>query len=201
MPSAATVRTATEVDLAAVGRTMASAFGDDPVWNHLVVDRRDWDRRAAAWFAAEARTQLRGHGHLVVDDAVRGAALWAPPGRWRSTTKEAVAIALPSLRLFRRHLPRSMRLVAALEKVHPREPHWYLAFLGTHQDHQGHGIGSALIAAVTERCDAEGTGAYLESSKESNVPFYARHGFEVTGTVDLPDGGPPMYLMWRDPKG
>ena len=34
---------------------------------------------------------------------------------------------------------------------------------------------------------------------EKDVPYYARHGFEVTGELDLPGGGPHMWLMWRAP--
>jgi hypothetical protein len=51
---------------------------------------------------------------------------------------------------------------------------------------------------VLDTCDAEGIGAYLESSKESNVPFYERHGFRVTGEIVIPDG-PTLWAMWRDP--
>jgi hypothetical protein len=43
-------------------------------------------------------------------------------------------------------------------------------------------------------------GAYLECSKESNVDFYARHGFAVTERIVLPEG-PPLWLMWREPGG
>ena len=61
-------------------------------------------------------------------------------------------------------------------------------------------IGSALLTPILQQCDRETTPAYLESSKESNIPFYRRHGFEVTGTVDLPGGGPRVWPMWRDPQ-
>jgi len=32
---------------------------------------------------------------------------------------------------------------------------------------------------ILEHCDSEGMPAYLESSKESNIAFYRRHGFKV----------------------
>lgn len=193
------IRLATVDDLDAVGRTLAAAFDGDPVWRWMTPNTDDFQPAAARWFRAEARAQLRGHGHVLVDDQHRGAALWAPPGRWRSTTIEGLQIALPSLRLFGRGLRRSLDVVRRLEAAHPAAPHWYLAILGTDPDHQGSGVGSALIREVTDRCDAEGLGAYLESSKESNVPFYARHGFRVTDEVHLPNG-PTLWLMWRDPQ-
>jgi hypothetical protein len=55
-----------------------------------------------------------------------------------------------------------------------------------------------MISSVG-RCDAEGTGAYLESSKPDNVPYYERFGFRVTGQIDMPKG-PTMWPMWRDPQ-
>jgi GNAT superfamily N-acetyltransferase len=94
----------------------------------------------------------------------------------------------------------SLRAIAEVERVHPKEPHWYLAVLGTEPAWQGKGVGSALLAPVLQRCDREGRPAYLESSKESNLAFYARHGFEVTGTIDLLGGGPRVWPMWREPR-
>ena len=78
-------------------------------------------------------------------------------------------------------------------------PHYYLSVLGTDPDQQGGGVGSALLGPVLDRCDADGIAAYLESSKESNVDFYIRHGFSVTDRIDLPDDGPALWFMWREP--
>lgn len=195
------VRSATPADLPAIGRTLAAAFDGDPVWSHLASPRADWSTRASAWFEAEARSQLKGHGEVLVDDEVRGAAIWVQPGHWKGTLVEALSLAAPSARLFRTRLPRAMANLTLMERKHPKEPeHWYLAVLGTDPAHQGSGIGSALIRAVTDRCDDQSLGAYLESSKEQNVPYYARHGFEVRERINSGDG-PPMWLMWRDPKG
>jgi hypothetical protein len=52
---------------------------------------------------------------------------------------------------------------------------------------------------MTARFDAEGSPAYLESSTERNRDLYLRHGFEVTRELPLPEGGPTMWLMWREP--
>jgi N-acetylglutamate synthase-like GNAT family acetyltransferase len=95
---------------------------------------------------------------------------------------------------------RSTRAVRVIEQRHPVEPHYYLSVVGTDPDKQGGGVGSALLAPVLNRCDASQTAAYLECSKESNVSFYARHGFELTERIDLPDDGPPLWLMWREPQ-
>jgi hypothetical protein len=52
---------------------------------------------------------------------------------------------------------------------------------------------------VLDLCDREHFPAYLESSKERNVDFYARHGFRVRERITLPDG-PSLWLMWREPR-
>jgi GNAT superfamily N-acetyltransferase len=99
-----------------------------------------------------------------------------------------------------RRVPVGMATLRVLEGHHPAAPHWYLQVLGTEPAEHGRGIGSALMAPVLERCDDEGVPAYLESSKERNIPYYERHGFRVTGELDLPKGGPPVWPMWRDPQ-
>jgi hypothetical protein len=53
---------------------------------------------------------------------------------------------------------------------------------------------------MLERCDSEGVPAYLEATSARNRTLYRRHGFEDQKALNLPDGGPPMYPMWRQPR-
>jgi ribosomal protein S18 acetylase RimI-like enzyme len=190
---------ADRAELGAMGSTLAAAFAGDPVWEWLLPSGRNTMSRAAPifeWIVA---------GHLI-DRSVwtlpgyEATAVWAPPGRHR-TPLAAVVRALP--RLLRSLGPAGFGRFAslgAMEKMHPSEPHWYLALLGTHPDHQGQGLGTAVVTPGIAAADAEGVGCYLESSKEANVPYYQRLGFEVIGTYDVDRGlGPRLWLMWRDP--
>ena len=62
------------------------------------------------------------------------------------------------------------------------------------------GFGQALMRSRLDRCDAEHAPAYLESSNPDNVPYYQRFGFEITGEIQVPDGGPSLIPMWRQPR-
>jgi ribosomal protein S18 acetylase RimI-like enzyme len=97
--------------------------------------------------------------------------------------------------------PLVARGLLGIERAHPPMPkHFYLAALGVAPARQGKGLGSRLMQPVLELCDADRVPAYLESSKESNIAFYARHGFRVTREIALPRG-PTIYAMWREPLG
>lgn len=196
-----TVRDARPDDLPAIGRTLAAAFADDPVWAFLTPKPHRYRRSAPRFFSVDAAAGAGPHGRVLVDDQVRGVAVWAAPDHWKGTWRQTARLALPSLLLFGTRTPHAVQAQTTLQKAHPRQPpHWYLSLLGTDPAHQGLGIGSALLRGVTDRCDDEGVPAFLESSKEANVSYYARHGFEVTDVVHLPRGGPPLWLMWREPR-
>ena len=87
-----------------------------------------------------------------------------------------------------------------IKTVHPEEPHWYLAVIGSDPTVRGAGLGHALMRSRLDRVDAEHAPAYLESSNIANAPHYSRFGFEVTGEIVLPDGGPTLWSMWRAPR-
>jgi GNAT superfamily N-acetyltransferase len=100
---------------------------------------------------------------------------------------------------FGRHLPRVLKALTVLEGKHPREPHYYLVFIGVEPDWQGRGLGGAVLAPVLNRCDTEGMPAFLEASTPRNRTLYERHGFTVMEEFTLGSGAPPQWRMWRAP--
>ena len=193
-------RHATTDDVTGMADALASAFHDDPVMAWLFGD--DEDRNLGflrKFFAHEGRRHLKHPTVLTTDDHA-GAAYWDPPGHWKTRPLDVIGMAPFMLTGMRHRIPRALKGLGMIEKAHGRHPeHFYLAVLGTRPDRQGGGIGSALMAPILEQCDREGLGAYLESSKEQNIPFYRRHGFEVVEVLHLPKG-PDLWPMWRDPK-
>ena len=184
--------------IAGAAHSLAKAFHDDPVFTYLLGGTPLAEQSGVTFFTAFLKIQMP-HGHVYRSAGGEAAAIWAPPGEWKVPNKEIVRFLPAMFTVFGKRLVPALRTLARLEKHHPHEPHYYLEFIGTDPAHQGKGAGSSLMEPMTARCDAEGVGAYLESSKESNVPFYSRFGFEVRETVTHPDG-PSQWLMWRDPK-
>lgn len=196
------VRAADPADYDLLADVLTRAFLDDPVIEWFFPDPSERPRRVRRFFREIVLGLGLSETAEIDTTEDRGAvALWAPPDQWRVSVRH-------QLRLLPRYIgiasirwaPSRLAAFNKVESRHPkRPPHWYLPTLGTDPAHQGHGLGSALLGDRLARCDTEGLPAYLESSKESNVPFYERHGFQVTETYDLPDG-PRLWLMWRDPR-
>jgi len=199
-PAGPTARTAAAGQWRQLGQVLGRGFQDDPVWQYLVPDERRRRRHVGAVFAALLRRRAAA-GTTWTTSGLDGAAVWAGPDEWRTPWWDIVGHAPTILRGFGlTGVARALRSLSAIESGHADEPHWYLEFLATEPDRRGRGVGSALMAPVLERCDDEGVGAYLESSKEANLAFYGRAGFEVTEEFALGPDGPPVWRMWRDPR-
>lgn len=179
---------------------LGRAFADDPVWLWMFPRHPE---RMARLFA-----MLLRHAHLpngvseLAEDSgtILAGALWDPPGRWKIPLTTQLRQTPGLVRTLGRRTVSVLRGLGEVERGHPTRPHWYLAAIGTDPAAQGLGLGSALLRSRLTRCDAERIPAYLESSKESNIPFYERFGFTVTGEIRMPRGGPLVWPMWRDPR-
>jgi len=190
-------------DVRELAGVLGRAFYDDPVTMWMIPDNNARARATCRVFATLARHHFvpRGGSEVASRDGVVGAAaLWDPPGRRKASRLEELRM-MPGLMWAMRSRAQAMNEVMKLmETSHPEEPHWYLMLLGSDPTVRGGGFGYALMQSRLDRCDAEGAPAYLENSNPKNEAFYMRFGFEVTGEIKLPDGGPSLWSMWRSPR-
>jgi ribosomal protein S18 acetylase RimI-like enzyme len=183
------VRTATRADRRDVVRVMARAFDDDPVTRWLVPGRRSLE----PLFAAHARWAHDAPGCTdlaLLDGEPVGAAFWDPPGHRVAGWRQLVSIPFYTVALGG-HLLRGITIESVMHQARPHEEFWYLAGVGAVR--RGQGIGTALLR---HRLDQLRGAAYLESSKQENIPLYERLGFELREPIRLPDG-PELWPMWR----
>lgn len=87
-------------------------------------------------------------------------------------------------------------LLEQMDSAHPKYPHWYLPWFGVDAAQQNKGLGGELMRQCLAFVDRDRLPAYLESPNPRNLPFYERHGFEVTG-VSRAGACPPVYSMLR----
>jgi ribosomal protein S18 acetylase RimI-like enzyme len=193
------IRQVTVGDIPGAAATLAEAFVDDPIKCYLVGRDHVPASTSVPFFKAFLRMQVP-HGLTWMTRGFESVSVWAPPDHWKVPTL-AIARNMPTfLWLYRTRILQNLLVLNDMERRHPKEPHYYLEFVGTTPAAQGQGMGSKVIAPMCQRADVEGVGMYLESSKESNLAFYGRFGFEVRDTIRHRNGGPTMWLMWRDPR-
>jgi GNAT superfamily N-acetyltransferase len=91
---------------------------------------------------------------------------------------------------------RGLRAAQVIAAHAPLEPFTYLRTLGVDPDRQRCGVGSRLVEQVL-RAAPQVLPVYLETAKEQNLSFYARHGF--AGAGEFRCLGVPVWRLLRPP--
>ena len=196
------VRRATTADVPLLGRVLADAFTDDPVWKWLIPEaasRRP--ERLRTFFTAMAASYVRRGKHAYLANG-SAAALWAAPDAgWALPFVEILRQTPAALASFGPRTLRALRSQLQVEARHPAEPpHWYLGYLGAVSARRGQGLGGRLLDEVLAVADGQHRAGYLESSNERNLTLYQRKGFQVVEEIRLLGSGPPVWRMWRDAR-
>jgi ribosomal protein S18 acetylase RimI-like enzyme len=201
MTTGSSVRKAALADTPRLAQTLASAFQDDPVIAWIFPDEHRRRRVLPAFMEFRLRKLAFPHDEVWMTADRAAAAVWLPPpGRWQLPLFQRLRLLPGLVRFLGRRTASILGGLERMEARHPHNPpHWYLFILGTEPAAQGRGLGSALLAHMLARLDADQMPAYLESSSERNLAWYGRHGFKVTNEVAIP-GGPPIWPMWREPR-
>jgi len=190
-------RVARPADLGAVAETIAVAFHDDPVWSFAFDDETRRASQFRQWWPLFVESALP-HGWVWMGEGAEMVAVWTPPGLPELTHEAEARIPVLLDELLGERAPLVLQGLLQFEAAHPRdEPHYYLGFVATHDDHRGHGIGERLLAQNLELIDAEHAPAYLESSNPKNFARYERLGFRPLAEFDFTPGGPTVTTMWR----
>lgn len=192
----------------AVGRAgalLARAFGDDPLFAHVLPDPARRARRLPALLGSLVRYGVRYGRVDTVGDTLDGVALWLPPGRTAMSPGRMLrtGVATAPLRLGREGLARFGAFLRATEAAHRRVapgPHWYLLLLAVEPSRQRRGLGAGLIRPVLDAADQARVPCYLETLNPATIGFYQRHGFDIAAHEVINPGGPPFWGMLRTPR-
>ncbi|MEV6314501.1 GNAT family N-acetyltransferase [Streptomyces sp. NPDC051776] len=193
------IRRAQGEEREAVGRLLSDAFMEDPVSRWVFPDRAHRHDVQPRFFGVFLDAALES-GRVDVTDDLTAAALWLPvpagSGEEQDGDDEMAA-------RFEAADPGNERTAVVgrlTSEAHPQgRAHHYLPLIGVTPARHGEGLGRALLTEALDRCDDEGSPAYLEASNARSKALYERLGFSVTDRiVRLPDG-PPMWPMWYEP--
>ena len=185
-------------DHALIGDIIADSFSTDPV--NLWVFGSSKPLRRYYTLAARKLYLKKGFGHVMQDESA--GSLWLPPTvpkhipLWNSVDIAWAMVKADGLSA----IVRGIKIDDFLIRKKPQIPHYHLFSIGARQACQGKGAGTALMYAGLSVADDNKFPTYLESSKESNVPYYQRFGFEVIERVEPTKGCPPLWLMWRETR-
>jgi GNAT superfamily N-acetyltransferase len=199
LAAAADPRRATLDDTATLSRLFAAAFVTDPIFDWIA---RAGAKRGAAmerFFFWLLRTRAIPFGEVWMSADASTCAAWLPPDAPASPGGFFEQMRLFPLFVRLCGVPRLARgsaMAEAMEKSHPHEAHFYLAFIAVAPRLQGLGLGGALLESNLKRIDALGAAAYLENSNPKNTRLYERHGFIARKNI-APPGAPPLVAMWR----
>lgn len=183
-------------DRQAIIDVLTAAFADDWPMLALFPDERRRPRAMRRMYALDVTPRALKLGKsLVARDGseLAGAALAFPPRRPHLTLPADLLAAPRYLHVFGRRILQAQDMQRVLHAVHPKEPHIYLLYLGVREP--GHGVGGALLTALTDDADRLGLPVYLESSTPASARLYARHGFERRREIVHPRGR--FTPMWR----
>lgn len=165
---------------------LAQAFADDPLvvaicdadppereermrWSFRVAVRSHWLAEQPAWVVSDTT------------GALLGAVLVSRP---RTGPPQALSDLFFTTRAFwhigARTMLRGFTAARSIAEHTPPGPFTYLRTLGVHPAVHGRGLGSRLVEQVL-RAATPSLPVYLETAKEQNLSFYARHGFNCIG--------------------
>ena len=172
--------------------TLVLAFTTDPVARWMYDDLHQCLLHIPRLFRALGTSSFEARAAQRTNEGI-GVAIWLPPGA-HSDDRPLEAVIAETIAQ-----ERQAEVTAVFERTEdyrPTEPHWYLSLIGVEALHRNKGCGAALPRHRLGQCDQEHLPAYLWSSNPLNISLYERHGFKISGTIQV-GSSPSIFPMLR----
>lgn len=125
-------------------------------------------------------------GEVYLSDDQKGCALILYPDQKSFSIKSTlmdVQLLLNAIGLTR--VGKAMSRETAIKSNYPKDPIYYLWFLGVINSDQNKGIGSQLLKEIIIDSQKQHKPIYLETSTVKNIPWYKKFGFSIYNELDF----------------
>ncbi len=183
---------------------LAAAFAEDPITGFLLQFGPSYPNRVTEFFSLLMRARIALDMPVLVargEAGIQGGAMGYTTARpaWPKAIAEdwdRFEMAIPGL------IDRMAIYDGIAETSKPSVPHYYLGVIGVDSTLHGLGIGTQLLKSFCDlsASDPLSSGVYLETANPSNVRFYERAGFAVTGQGSLGDASLWCMFLQHAPR-
>lgn len=181
-------------DKTLIANILTRSFENNQSVNYIVKQDRKRMKRIRA-LMAYAFDVCYLHGKVFLSEDKKACALILIPDRKKATLRSML---LDMKLVFSctgiGNVKKAIDREAKIKRLHPKEPMYYLWFIGVDPLHQKTGIGTALLNDIIEDAHQDSRTIFLETSTSINLPWYEKNGFSRYNELDL---GYKLFFLKR----
>ena len=176
---------ATQSDRNTIVELLASRFDENKSVNYIIRQDR-WRKQRIRQLMGYSFDVCHRFGRVVLSEDKKACALILFPEQKRTTLK----LIGWDLRLITRGIGwagvnKAMSREKKIKKLQPKEPIYYLWFIGVRPAEQNKGRGSDLLQQILQDAKERNRTLCLETSTEKNLPWYQKFGFQLYNQLDF----------------
>ena len=179
---------------------LAHAFDKNPLHQAIFKNTATRAKASHAIFTAMLKDGMRfGRVLCAYKPSLVGVLVWYPPGAyplWPSRHIRLMPHYLRAAAVDFAGVIKFMRVLTALKRLHPKEPHCYCCCLGVAPGFQGQRVAWSLAIHFYREAERTHLPIYGETAQQSHVHLYRRLGGSVIHKdLELFPGAPSICTM------
>ena len=174
---------------------LATSFNDNKSVNYIVKQdsKREQRLRSLMEYSFDV---CHLFGDVFLSDDKSGCALVLLPDKKKFSLKSLwLDVKLIANCTGLSNVSKAMDREEKIKKLQPKEPLYYLWFIGVNPATQNKGTGSALLSDLINEGKEKQRTICLETSTLKNLPWYEKFGFTIYNELDL---GYKLFFLKKD---